>query len=289
MFFCFFHKLRAELEDPAGDREMSGILSLSDQQHLRSLLEFLVGLAILPSLRPGVGVALAERVSRQARLSTALQLGPNPYGNLLLPLRIFTRALTVPALRDLILEKALLDVCGATLQVAFEPREANQSTDTADLHLLLQDPPMERTSAIEGRVLWRELQTHVPPQPLMEALLMLTGRRGHGTPMWLKTMCYYTLTQCLLTPGCVLAFYAVLLRAALMQEHAQASKVNVVGLWQQCERAALMLASRPCPAAVSSDAYYAAVAPQGIFLSPLLSLIIYSFFLPHFFLFSMCL
>ena len=268
VLFCFHHTLKSELAEAGGKSEFAGLISLGDQQNIRTLLEFLIGFAILPCLQPGVGFALAERVGRQARMSEVVKLGRNPNCNLLLVLRILVRAcMTVQSLRDLVLEKGLLDVCSAALQAAFEPREefSTANSNEALHHILLESSSRLQPLAavLEARALWNEIITYAPAQPIMEALLMLSGRRGQNTPPWLKTICYYQLTQRLIVRGNVLAFYAVLLRAALVQEQVDVSKLNTVALWQQCERAAIMLASCPCPAALSQESYLTAIAPQG--------------------------
>lgn len=409
---------------PAAERESAGLLGLADQRGVRTLLEFIVALAIQPALQQGVGVALEQRVGLQVseHLKVLCTLG-SPFLHLGLVVRALVAFLHVPALCDLVVERALLDLVGAILQMSYAPEErqswvgeapslphgppttrycmhtatpfavpwncsayeirsslaarpaatstctsssasltslppspsstsvtttatttaiatppsstpssslssttASQSasfcspppssrssscasfsspstsiasaapasapasapptstcttttstpssayTDTpragttsadAANAALLEEPAAEVETALAQlgtRVVsinthqcspsaethdmyghhWNTILQQVPRRPLVEALLMLSGRRGQAAPAWLQDITRTRLRQLLMLPGSVQAFYTVVLRAALVQEQAGPSSQDV---WKQCERAATMLAS----------------------------------------------
>jgi hypothetical protein len=235
--------LHSKLSRATGSDEIATLISLEDQQSIRVLLEFLVVLGLQPCLQPGVGLPLAERVSRQVQATDIVQQLHSP-DNFIVFLRVLVRCSEISSLRELIFEKAFSDVLALLLQTLHT--EASNPNNSNELSTLLE-----------------KTLSYAPTAMILETFLMLSGRRAQVVPPWLRRECFTGITRCLLRPSGVLALFAVLLRSALLLEDASDSKSNTVALWQQCERVATMLASCIAPAEVTVEAYYGQVCPQG--------------------------
>lgn len=61
-------KLLSAMPDTKSDKPPPDLLSVSQQKTIRTCLQFVVSMGLLPSLLPGVGVALAARCSSAPNL-----------------------------------------------------------------------------------------------------------------------------------------------------------------------------------------------------------------------------
>eukprot|EP00048_Salpingoeca_helianthica_P000689 m.43335 g.43335 ORF g.43335 m.43335 type:complete len:938 (-) comp10767_c0_seq1:109-2922(-) len=266
MFLLAHFRLVASKRSETG--EAAGLLSMADTKHLRLVFEFLIALGLQPLLHKGVGVPLGERVGHRATVSGLMEPAKKPLGSVLVYLRVLVECCGSPPLRELIFEKNLADLLGACLQEIEAATSVDLSSSEACGHqqesTVLPAPSVasaKNSAHMGGAELFTVLQELATPQSMIEALMLLSGRRCSDAPPWLRRACFVHMTRTIAQPGGVLALMAVLLRVALLMEESPAHMAVAV-LWQQCQRTAIMLAASPAPGLPSVDAFYALVCPQ---------------------------
>ncbi|XP_063239912.1 transport and Golgi organization protein 6 homolog [Bacillus rossius redtenbacheri] len=188
------------------------VLSVAQQKLIRTCLQFVVSIGLLPSLLPGVGISLAARCTSAHNLKEEELLVLEKYERLSSVTRGLVACCEQPTLHSLVLAQHLGDLMAALAQLSFVP---------------LKRP--EEGAGDEGR--WERLQGErkqfqkcflsfvaqvYQPYIIRELLLLrgspeVIGIARVPPPSWLKRVCVQQLVYCLTRPGGVGALAAAIL------------------------------------------------------------------------------
>lgn len=207
------------------------VLSVNQQKNIRTCLQFVVSMGMLPSLIPGVGISLAARCTSAHNLKEEDLLVLEKYERLAGVTRGLLACCEHPSLRSLIVTHHLGDLMAALSQICFAPLKKpagdQQNVDvspndefvmTQELwNLFQQDRSYFRNCFVS--FIWQVYQPLV-----IRELLLLHGAAGlkrihtcnrTSPPSWLKRACIQLLVHCLMRPRGVSA----LIRAICDSNH----------------------------------------------------------------------
>jgi hypothetical protein len=266
------------LEQTSLEGEAEATLAVSEGKPLRLVFELIIALGLQPLLQKGVGIPLTDRVRQHVAVSGLIEPAKNPLGSVLTYLRVLIECSASGPLCQLFFDQNLADILGAVLQTVHLDSETSIAAGGAAVGAVgaaaseqqqMESEPQPESSArvsprayMDGAALLREIQSLISPQIMLETLMVLSGRRCNDAPAWLRRACFAHMTRVITEEGGVVSLYAVLLRVALVTE-GMPTHMAVGVLWQQCQRAAVMLASNTAPGMPSVEAFFALVSPQG--------------------------
>ncbi|GFG37493.1 hypothetical protein Cfor_00861, partial [Coptotermes formosanus] len=209
-------------EQPTAD-----LLSVSQQKTIRTCLQFVISMGVLPSLLPGVGISLAARSTSSHKLKVEELVVLEKYERLAGVTRGLVACFEQPSLRSLILVQHLGDLVASLAQLSFAPLKKPASVTATDAPSSSPSSCSSGKQDISGEEfvmtpeLWGRLQEERSYfkkcflslinklyQPLIiRELILLHGsaRSKSSPPTWLKRCCIPLLVQCLIKPGGVSA------------------------------------------------------------------------------------
>ncbi|KAK7864941.1 hypothetical protein R5R35_004931 [Gryllus longicercus] len=208
-----------ELSSDANNKDTTkappDILSVNQQKTIRTCLQFVVSMGMLPSLIPGVGISLAARCTSAHNLKEEDLLVLEKYERLAAVTRGLLACCEHPSLRSLIVAHHLGDLMAALSQICFAPLKkpvSGQQSDTLSddefvmtqelWNLFQQDRTHFRNCFVS--FIWQVYQPFV-----IRELLLLHGAAGlkrvhtcshTSPPSWLKRTCIQLLVHCLMRP-----------------------------------------------------------------------------------------
>nr|CAD7427174.1 unnamed protein product [Timema monikensis] len=194
-------------------------LTVFQQKLVRTCLQFVVSIGLLPSLLPGVGLSLAARCSNAQNLKEENLVVIDKYERLSGVTRGLVACCETPALRTIILAHHLGDMMAALAQLSFVPLKKPVPAEESDG----QDSPEQEF--VMTPEIWSKLQHDrksfqkcflsfvaqaYQPSIIRELLLLQGSSEFVGIsrvppPSWLKRVCIQQLIHCLTRPSGVSA------------------------------------------------------------------------------------
>ncbi|XP_067007240.2 transport and Golgi organization protein 6 homolog [Anabrus simplex] len=193
------------------------ILSVNQQKTIRTCLQFVVSMGLLPSLLPGVGISLAARCTNAHNLKDEDLLLLEKYERLAGVTRGLLVCCEQQTLRNLIIANHLGDLMAALSQISFVPlkkpvgsKGGTSDSGSGDEFVMtpeLWDRLQQDRSYFKNYYITFIWQVY---QPLViRELLLLHGAAGlkrlqscsrASPPAWLKKACIQLLIHCLMRP-----------------------------------------------------------------------------------------